>query len=198
MRHRRFPARSYLFSALALVALAAAGCSTSGTNRSADKSSTTAVSVTTTTSVPATTTTTTTPGTTTDPEFPREDEYLEAFFEDCQTGYDEACDFLYLVSEPDTEYEEVGNTCGGRGDGLSFCTPGLELTADGTAAPEGSALSKLVADCESGSSMYACDLLYLVTDGDSAEEKIGNTCGGRIPEGADPTCTTELGVAVGP
>lgn len=194
---RRLSVRTYILPALLLVAV---GCSTSG-KESADRSSTTVVPVATTTTTTVAAATTTTPAFTTttepDPEFPREDEFLVTFSEDCQTGYDEACDFLFLVSETDSEYEEIGATCGDRSDGAEFCTPGLDLV-DGIATTDSPALQKLTADCRSGASMHACDLLFMVSEGDSEEEEIGDTCGGRIPEGADPACTIELGVAIGP
>lgn len=201
MLRSRMPLRSCLFSALILVAVS---CSTSGTKESANESSTTVGPVATTTSTTdAPTTTSTRPAapTTTDPEPDRRDdstdEVLDSLMEDCVTGIDEACDFLYLVSDADTVYEDVGNTCGERGDGTEYCTPGLELN-EGRADPDSTAVKKLVADCESGASMHSCDLLYMVSEYDSVEEEIGDTCGGRIPEGADPACFVALGLAVEP
>lgn len=39
---------------------------------------------------------------------------LDALWDDCESGDGAACDELYRVSEIDSEYEEFGDTCGGR------------------------------------------------------------------------------------
>lgn len=45
-----------------------------------------------------------------------DDEDLDALWDDCDDGDDDACSELYWTSPAGSEYETFGSTCGGRGD----------------------------------------------------------------------------------
>ena len=46
---------------------------------------------------------------------------LDSLWDACAAGDDQACDDLFDTSPLGSEYEDFGNTCGGRGDGSSYC-----------------------------------------------------------------------------
>ena len=48
-----------------------------------------------------------------------DDPELDALYDACAAGDGDACDDLYYQSPFGSEYEEFGNTCGGRGFELS-------------------------------------------------------------------------------
>ncbi len=54
-----------------------------------------------------------------------DDEELDALYDKCRDGDDVACDTLYFESPFGSEYEEFGDSCGGRGgqDADGFCGP---------------------------------------------------------------------------
>lgn len=57
---------------------------------------------------------------------------LDALWDECAVGDDEACDDLCLRAPYGSEYEDFGDTCGGRQDGSGFCVPGpAELAPTG-------------------------------------------------------------------
>ena len=47
---------------------------------------------------------------------------LDALWDACEDGDGDACDDLYFQSPVGSEYEEFGDTCGGRRDGGSLCS----------------------------------------------------------------------------
>lgn len=113
---------------------------------------------------------------------------LERLYELCADGDGAACDELYYSSDAGSEYEEFGDTCGGRTEGGTSCTEELPGGLDpGDADGYGSdpALDGLWDACESGDD-EACSELYYESDLFSDYEYFGSTCGGREPEG---TCT---------
>ncbi len=114
---------------------------------------------------------------------------LDALFDECGDGDDRTCDLLYAWSNLGTEYLDLADRCGGRGyyEGAALCTPGIELDETGFADPTTPAFTGLLADCESGDPT-ACDLLYILAPLGSEEERVGFTCGGRVPMGALPDC----------
>lgn len=51
-----------------------------------------------------------------------DDPELDALWDACAAGDNQACDDLYMDSPFGSEYEEFGDTCGGRSDGSTFCS----------------------------------------------------------------------------
>jgi hypothetical protein len=50
------------------------------------------------------------------------DEELDALWDACDAGDGQACDDLFFESPPFSEYEDFGNTCGGREpEGFVWC-----------------------------------------------------------------------------
>ncbi len=60
-----------------------------------------------------------------------DNEQLDALWDDCAAGDGDACEELYQVSPPDTEYEAFGGTCGGVTDGSVACTEALDPSTGG-------------------------------------------------------------------
>ncbi len=128
-----------------------------------------------------------------------DDAELDALADDCFGGDLLACDLLFLAAPVDSAYEEYGDTCGGRQPAGTedYCALGTDGTGttnggDGQPVPPGDLgddplLDELAANCYAGD-MQACDDLYWESPLDSAYEDYGNTCGGRVPDGA-MTCT---------
>lgn len=51
-----------------------------------------------------------------EPDSYGDDEELDALWDDCDDGDDDACNELFWTSPSGSEYETFGSTCGGRGD----------------------------------------------------------------------------------
>lgn len=51
-----------------------------------------------------------------------DDPRMDAFHDACAAGDMQSCDDLYMESPWGSEYEDFGNTCGGRTAGLRYCT----------------------------------------------------------------------------
>lgn len=62
-----------------------------------------------------------------------EDATLDALWDRCEDGDMVACDDLFRESPVDSEYEEFGDTCGGRTEGGSWCE---DLAEEGANAPQ--------------------------------------------------------------
>lgn len=110
------------------------------------------------------------------------DPVLDDLYDKCNSGDNDACDDLYLSSPAGSEYEDFGNTCGGRGlpAGQAVCDSGAELpTASTGGGTYGSdpALDILYDCCEAGN-MLSCDELFFKAPLDSEYEEVGLTCGG--------------------
>jgi hypothetical protein len=121
----------------------------------------------------------------------------------CSEGDLGACDDLYVQSPIDTNYEDYGNTCGGRlpeGAGGSceseLGDDGTPDTVEATEVPfalgDDAALDTLTTSCADGD-LGACDDLYFDAPIDSNYESFGQSCGGRLPEGTGGTCELDLG-----
>jgi len=112
----------------------------------------------------------------------------------CSEGSGLACAQLYSFSEAGSEYEQFGESCGGRVIGVS-CEmyldgeisvfsptglPDLDDVADaGSPAPgDDPALDELWVACGAGDGA-ACDELYFAAPSGSEYEDFGFTCGGR-------------------
>jgi len=131
---------------------------------------------------------------------PTGDAELDALAQACQTGDLMACDMLFLQAPTESEYEEYGDTCGGRQDAGTeeYCalesgedqgtspaepvepTPPGQLGAD----PE---LDALASECYAGD-MDACDELYDSSESASDYQVYGDTCAGRQPEDTGQYC----------
>ncbi len=114
---------------------------------------------------------------------------LDGLVDECGDGDDRACDLLYAWSSLGSEYADFADRCGGRGyyEGAVLCTAGIEIDESGFADPTTPTFTGLMADCEAGDPT-ACDLVYVLAPLGSAEERVGFTCGGRVPMGALPDC----------
>ncbi len=132
-----------------------------------------------------------------DPMSYGDDSALDSLWDSCEGGDMEACDDLFRDSPVGSDYEDFGDTCGGRTDGGTWCadsgaTDGQtsdEPTADqsttsGAASAYGddAALDALWDSCEGGD-MGACDDLYRQSPVGSEYEDFGDTCGGRTDGG---------------
>ena len=56
------------------------------------------------------------------------DPELDALYDDCEDGDYAACDELFNDSPSDSEYEDFGDTCGGRNEPAGFC---VDIYEDG-------------------------------------------------------------------
>jgi hypothetical protein len=70
-----------------------------------------------------------------------DDAQLDALWDRCEGGDMVACDDLYQQSPYGSEYEEFGDTCGGRTDGDSWCE---DLAEEGAAAGPGDGAREVV------------------------------------------------------
>lgn len=122
-----------------------------------------------------------------------DDPTLDALYDDCEAGDDDACGELFLTSPFGSQYEEFGSTCGGRsqdeecgfGAGQSLgASTGAQAYGDD---PE---LDALWDACEAGDGA-ACDELWLTSPFGSAYEDFGGTCGER--DGSPGSCEATLG-----
>jgi hypothetical protein len=115
-----------------------------------------------------------------------DDEYFDGLWDACAAEDWQACDTLYIESPVGSDYEEFGNTCGGRTDGAQWCT---DVYGDGE--PSGDAFTygddpylDALWDACAAEDWQACDDLFLESPGGSEYEEFGATCGYRT-EGED-------------
>ncbi len=102
------------------------------------------------------------------------DAVLDELAERCEGGDHVACDVLYQASDIGSIYETLGDSCGGRGiPEQAYCAQAHGVTVDLAGAREG---------CAAGD-MFACDVLYIYSPLDSADEAFGDSCGSRGNEG---------------
>jgi hypothetical protein len=65
------------------------------------------------------------------PEGLGDDPALDELAQQCHDGDMQACDDLYLQSDFDSEYEDYGNTCGGRfPDNTDYCVNVVDTSND--------------------------------------------------------------------
>jgi hypothetical protein len=65
------------------------------------------------------------------PEGLGDDPALDALAQNCFDGDMQACDDLYLQSDFDSDYEDYGNTCGGRfPDNTDYCVNVVDQSND--------------------------------------------------------------------
>jgi hypothetical protein len=105
--------------------------------------------------------------------FPATESSLGALTDRCDAGDWQACDRLYIEAPPGSEAEEFGRTCGGRTDGMRWCTTEFSDAAGYGSDPY---LDALWDDCAAGA-MTACDALYVESPVGSEYEEFGATCG---------------------
>lgn len=105
---------------------------------------------------------------------------LDALWDACAAEDLQACDDLYFDSPSGSEYEDFGDTCGGRTDGGSLCSS----SGAGAAETYGDdpALDALWDACGAGD-LAACDELYFSSGIGTEYEEFGETCG-RTREGS--------------
>jgi hypothetical protein len=106
------------------------------------------------------------------------DAQLDALYDECSGEGWQACDDLYYESPLGSEYEEYGDTCGGRTDGGGFCAERFGVDPTGQSYGDDPALDLLWDLCADGDDA-ACDDLYSVAPADSEYESFGDSCGGR-------------------
>jgi hypothetical protein len=151
--------------------------------------STTTSSTSTSTTVAATTSTTATRGTGVATRPARRSRYgddptLDALYNRCTAGDFEGCDDLYRQSDSGTEYEQYGDTCGGRNAPGPFCVDlygsGTRTGGAGTPNTYGDdiRLDSLYNGCRAGD-MGACDRLYAESASGTEYEHFAATCGNR-------------------
>ena len=108
----------------------------------------------------------------------------------------ESCDDLYVGSPDGSLYEAYGATCGARVD-----EPTNLLCADVLLPPTGEDpaglgrdpfLNALAEQCYAGD-LLDCDILYAEAETNSAYERFGASCAGRIDADTDRDCTELLG-----
>jgi hypothetical protein len=131
------------------------------------------------------------------------DAELDALYDRCGDEDWQACDDLFQQAPIGSEYEEYGDTCGGRTEGGTLCTEEFAegdaagLTDEDTTTDDGTAvqaygddaeLDALYDQCGSGD-MLACDVLYKSSDVGSEYESFADTCGGTT-EGSS-WCATD-------
>jgi serine/threonine protein kinase len=180
-----------------------AGGGDDGDEKADDSTTTTEEETTTTTEEETTTTAEGSLGTTDIPFATGDDPALDELAVDCSEGDMEACDDLYVQSPVDTNYEDYGNSCGGRLPDGAAGSCEVELAEDGGGDPveateipfalgDDPELDTLATSCSEGD-LAACDSLFVESPLDSNYEDYGNSCGGRLPDGAGGTCESELG-----
>jgi hypothetical protein len=171
------------------------------------------------TTTPTVPTTTTTPTATTAPRatatpLPRsttttarspqtfgDDPQLDALYASCDRGDMTACDALYRQAPRGSDYQDFGDTCGGRNDPGSFCTeiygptapgasPAALVTAKDNAPGDDPHLDALYESCRAGSG-GACDDLASEAAQGTVYEQYGLTCGRRYAD-PDGGCAARL------
>jgi hypothetical protein len=110
------------------------------------------------------------------------DERFDRLADECFEGDPSSCDDLFRESDLGSEYEEYGNTCGGRTDEgqNGGCTA---IYPD----PDFADLRDECADGDNG----ACDDLYTDTPFGSVDEEYGSTCAGRSENELAGDCEAE-------
>jgi len=75
------------------------------------------------------------------------DPELDALYDECEGGDYQACDDLFLESPSGSEYEDFGDTCGGRNDPSGYCVDLYEGEDAGTDLGAGGAdMEEMLAD----------------------------------------------------
>lgn len=131
----------------------------------------------------------------TGPQSYGDDEYLDALYDECADGSDEACDLLFVDSVEGSEYRALAQDCARRGNGIDWCTDGMEANEFGAMSAPAALVSRLFDECDTGN-MTSCDLLDVSAELGSPEGAFGSTCGERIVGAALPNCRTRFGVTV--
>ena len=109
-----------------------------------------------------------------------DDAALDSLWNGCEQGDLAACDDLFEDSPEESEYEDVGFTCGGL----------VPAGASGNCVA--AALADLAAACSEGFNAE-CDALYELSPAGSVDEAFGSTCAGLVPEGTFGQCEVLLG-----
>ena len=102
---------------------------------------------------------------------------LDRLYRRCEAGDMQACDDLYDQTEPGTEYNTFGDTCGGRNEPSTYCTILYPEFAEGPG--DDAHLDDLYNRCGAGD-WAACDRLYQESPIGSEYERYGATCGNRV------------------
>ena len=108
-----------------------------------------------------------------------EEELLEELYQACADGDDVACDDLYFEAPAGSDYQEFGDTCGGRAEAGSYCEGEL---VGGEGYGSNAELDALWDQCDGGDDVV-CQRLYVESPYGSEYEYFGSTCGGREPDG---------------
>ena len=107
-----------------------------------------------------------------------------------------SCDDLYVDSPDASLYEAYGATCGARIDqptNLLCADVLLPATTDAPASLFGDLfLNTLAEQCYAGD-LLDCDILYAEAETNSAYERFGASCAGRISADTEQDCTELLG-----
>ncbi|WP_155855259.1 hypothetical protein [Actinotalea ferrariae] len=123
-----------------------------------------------------------------------DDSVLDALWDRCADEDWTACDDLYWAADLGSEYEDFGETCGGRTDGWQpSCVEwagGTGVAGDPTTYGDDPTLDALWDDCQ-GEDWGACDELFRVSPVGSEYEAFGDTCGYRTA--GEEWCVDELG-----
>ena len=109
------------------------------------------------------------------------DSYLDQLWDECALGDFVSCDDLYLESPAESEYEQFGDTCGGRNDPSGYCEDlygGSSSSAVYGEYGSDSYLDRLWDECSAGD-FISCDDLYDESPVGSEYEYFGDTCGYR-------------------
>lgn len=88
----------------------------------------------------------------------------------CRAGDDVACDVAYAISPVDSQEEQIGRTCAGRGE--TFCSGYDPETSTASAYGDDPLLDELHDLCVGGNG-DACLALYLISPVDSQYEAVG-------------------------
>jgi hypothetical protein len=106
-----------------------------------------------------------------------------------------SCDDLYVESPDGSLYEAYGATCGARIDQPTNLLCADVLLPPTSADPAGLGgdpfLNALAEQCYAGD-LLDCDILFAEAETNSAYERFGAGCAGRIPADTDRDCTELL------
>ena len=107
-----------------------------------------------------------------------------------------SCDDLYVDSPDGSLYEAYGATCGARIDRPTNFLCADVLLPPTSAEPAGLGgdpfLNALAEQCYAGD-LLDCDILFAEAETNSAYERFGASCAGRIEADTDRDCTELLG-----
>lgn len=133
------------------------------------------------------------------PQTVGEDPELDRLTELCRDGESMACDLLYVLTSPGSDYFAVADDCGGRALGGDIsCTPGfVDDDVDGLFDAGSPGWPATVAACEGGD-MLACDFAYRLSQLGSEVERVGETCGGRQAFPIAESCRSRYGEQADP